>query len=106
MGPMGRLPRPLDGQTVGIAILNHPEQLPLPDRLARPDLRPVRRQSVRPQGFDEKSKEDGTYTLPKGQTLLLRYRVILHLGDEKEGKIAEAFAAYEKDVMTVVTPVR
>jgi hypothetical protein len=27
-----------------------------------------------------------------------RYRVIFHTGDEKSAKIAEAFAAYEKEV--------
>ena len=38
---------PVNQKTVGIAILNHPEQLPLPHHVARADLRPVRRQSVR-----------------------------------------------------------
>jgi hypothetical protein len=30
--------------------------------------------------------------------MTLRYRVFLHRGDEKEGKVAEAFAAYSNGV--------
>jgi hypothetical protein len=34
--------------------------------------------------------------MKKGETLSLRYRVIFHSGDEKAGKIGEAFAEYSK----------
>ena len=42
---------PVKDQTVGIAILNHPSSFRFPDDLARPRLRPLRRQSVRLEGF-------------------------------------------------------
>ena len=38
----------------------------------------------------------GAYTLDQGKSLTLKYRVILHRGDEKQAGIAEAFAAYAK----------
>ena len=41
-------------------------------------------------------KETGEHTLKKGESLTLRYRVIFHQGDEKEGKIAEAFQEYSQ----------
>ena len=36
----------------------------------------------------------GRYTLPPGGSLTLRYRVLLHLGDEKTARLAERFAEY------------
>ncbi len=35
--------------------------------------------------------------LKKGESLTFRYRVIFHKGDEKQGKVAEAFAKYAKE---------
>ena len=39
----------------------------------------------------------GPYSLDKGQSFTLDYRVILHRGDEKSANIADAFAAYAKE---------
>jgi hypothetical protein len=35
--------------------------------------------------------------MKKGESFTLRYRVIIHKGDEKQGKIEEAFASYTKE---------
>ncbi|KKL64122.1 hypothetical protein LCGC14_2168160, partial [marine sediment metagenome] len=35
--------------------------------------------------------------LQQGETMTLRYRVLLHRGDEKSGRVAEMFAAYAKE---------
>jgi hypothetical protein len=40
---------------------------------------------------------DGSHTLSAGDTMTLRYRILFHRGDEKSGKVAEAFAAYAKE---------
>jgi len=42
-------------------------------------------------------KELSAQTMKKGESFTLRYRVIFHKGDEKEGKIAQAFANYSKE---------
>jgi hypothetical protein len=39
---------------------------------------------------------NGQYTLPAGDALTLQYRVLLHKGDEKAGRVAEAFAEFAK----------
>ena len=86
---------PVDGQTVGIAILNHPSSFRYPTGWHVRTYGLFAANPFAVQGFS--GKGDGSYTLPAGETLRLRYRVIFHRGDEKEGKIAEAFAAYAKE---------
>jgi hypothetical protein len=41
--------------------------------------------------------ESGAVTLKKDETIKLRHRFIFHKGDEKAGKIAEAFEKYSKE---------
>jgi hypothetical protein len=87
---------PVAGKTVGIAILNHPSSFRFPTTW---HVRTYGLFCANPFGYSffKSTKEtDGTYTIPKGGTLTLRYRVLLHEGDEKEGKIADAFEAYSK----------
>ena len=85
---------PVDGQTVGIAILNHPSSFRFPTYW---HVRTYGLFAANPFGrrdFEGKKEVDGSYTLPAGETMTLRYRVLLHEGDEKSGKVAEAFTAY------------
>jgi hypothetical protein len=94
---------PVDGETLGIAILTHPSS-----------YHPVPRWHVRTYGlFAVNPFGEAVYTpagarvepggwenrpivatIPEGDSLTLRYRVLFHPGDEKQGKIAEAFADY------------
>ena len=83
---------PLMGKTLGIAVLNHPSSFRFPTYW---HVRTYGLFAANPFGVhDFTGKGSGTYTLPAGQSLHLRYRVIFHQGDEKEGKIAEAFGKY------------
>jgi hypothetical protein len=85
---------PIDDRTVGIAILIHPAFRPLQYWF----VRPYGMFAVNPfgqHGFTEQG--DGSYTLPAGESLTLRYRVVLHEGDEKQAKIAEAYEAYAQE---------
>jgi len=85
---------PVDGQTVGIAILNHPSSFRFPTYW---HVRTYGLFAANPFGVRdfEKSKEfDGSHTLAPGSSITLRYRLLLHKGDEKEANIAKAFAAY------------
>lgn len=84
------------GEHLGIAILNHPSSFryPTPWHVRTYGLFAANCFGLK--AFD-KNAEPGDYTLEKGKTLAFRYRVIFHQGDEKAGKIAEAFAAYEKE---------
>lgn len=85
---------PVDGRTVGIAILNHPSSFRYPTYW---HVRTYGLFAANPFGlhnFEPSKSADGAYTIPPGQSITLRYRVLLHEGDEKAGGVAQAFAAY------------
>ncbi len=88
---------PVNGQTVGIAIFNHPSSFRYPTYW---HVRTYGLFAANPfalHAFTRAKPGSGAYTLPAGQTMSFRYRVFLHRGDEKSGKIAEAFAIYAKE---------
>jgi hypothetical protein len=85
---------PIDGQTVGVAIFDHPSSFRHPTTW---HVRTYGLFAANPFGLHEfpgGKDEDGTVRLPDGKTLVLRYRVLLHRGDEREGKVAEMYSAY------------
>jgi len=85
---------PVGGQTVGIAIMNHPSSFRFPTFW---HVRTYGLFAANPfgrKGFPDGGKRDGSYTLPEGQSIALRYRVWLHQGDEKRGRVAEAYSSY------------
>jgi hypothetical protein len=87
---------PVDGQTVGIAILNHPDSFRFPTYW---HVRTYGLFAANPFGwhhFKGSDDYDGSCTLAPGKTMTLRYRFLLHRGDEEMGKVAEGFAAYAK----------
>jgi hypothetical protein len=87
---------PVGDKTEGIAILNHPSSFRHPTPW---HVRTYGLFCANPFGLHDfqKSKDvDGAHTIPKGETMTLRHRVLFHAGDEKEGKVAEAYAEYAK----------
>ena len=89
---------PVDGQTVGLAVMNHPSSFRYPTYW---HVRTYGLFAANPFGileFTHGKSPAGSYTIPAGETMTLRYRVLLHRGDEKEGKVAEAFETYSKGV--------
>jgi len=89
---------PVDGQTVGIAIFNHPSSFRYPTYW---HVRGYGLFAANPFGLHEFTAgklNGGAYTIAAGECMTLRYRVFLHQGNEKDGKVAEAFDAYSKDV--------
>ncbi|MGD0900006.1 MAG: PmoA family protein [Thermoguttaceae bacterium] len=87
---------PVDGQTLGIAVLNHPTSFRFPTGWHVRTYGLFAANPFAQQSFQGKGESAEGYTLAAGKTLALRWRVLLHRGDEKEGKVAEAFAAYAK----------
>lgn len=88
---------PVEGETVGIAILNHPSSFRFPTYW---HVRTYGLFAANPFGlhdFKGGSETDGSYTLKPGETMTLRYRILLHRGNEKEGEVAQAFADYSKE---------
>jgi len=87
---------PVDGRTLGIAILNHPASFRFPTGWHVRTYGLFAANPFAQRSFRGKGESGEGYTLASGKTLSLRYRVLLHPGDEKEGRVAEAFAAYAK----------
>jgi len=85
----------LDGEKVGIAILNHPSSFRYPTYW---HVRAYGLFAANPFGVhDFESLQDtkaGELVLQKGKSFTLRYRVLFHKGDTTEAKIAEAFKEY------------
>ncbi len=86
---------PVDGETVGIAILSHPKS-----------FRPNTRWHVRGYGLfaanpfghkdfpkPELSKQ-GETTIPKGDELTLHYRVLLHRGETNKEELEKAYKEF------------
>jgi len=84
---------PIDGKTVGIAIFNHPSSFRFPTYW---HVRTYGLFAANPFGLHDfvRKGADGSFVLEKNESMPLRYRVYIHAGDEKEGKVAEAYARY------------
>jgi hypothetical protein len=87
---------PLDGQIVGVAILNHPQSFRYPTYWHAREYGLLAANPFGIRDFSGDKKQDGSYTIPAGQQITLCYKVLFHRGDEKEGKIAEAFSSYSQ----------
>lgn len=86
---------PVEGETLGIAILNHPRSLRFPTYW---HVRTYGLFAANPFGLHDflksKDKNLGALTLEEGESFLMFYRVILHKGGPAEAQIAEAFKRY------------
>ncbi len=85
---------PVAGETVGVAILNHPSSFRYPTYW---HVRTYGLFTANPFGlhhFKGSNDVDGSHTLKKGESFTLRHRVLFHRGDAQEGRVSEAFADY------------
>ncbi len=88
---------PVEGETLGIAILNHPTSFRYPTTWHVRDYGLFAANPFGGKDFSpETAKAYGEHTVPAGESLKLRHRVILHQGDEKAGGIKEAFEEFAK----------
>jgi hypothetical protein len=90
---------PVDGEVVGIAMFNHPDNYQHPTRW---HARTYGLLAANPFGEDDFPKDEsypkqGPKTLAKGEKLPLRYRVLLHKGDPQQAKVQQAFDAFKSD---------
>lgn len=85
---------PVDGETLGIAIMNHPTSFRFPTFW---HVRTYGLFAANPFGigdFTGSKDNDGSYKLDDGKSITFRYRVLFHKGDEKQGRVADNYAAY------------
>lgn len=83
------------GEKLGVAMFNHPSSFRFPTPW---HVRTYGLFTANPFGTKSLDKEapDGTYDLKKGEYTLLHHLFFFHKGDEKEGKVAEAYEAFAK----------
>jgi len=86
---------PAGGETVGITIMNHPSSFRFPTHW---HVRTYGLFAANPFGYSDFKSPlgNGDHEMKAGESFTLRYRVYIHPGDEKEGKVAEAYEAYSK----------
>ncbi len=83
---------PVNGQTVGIAILNHPGSFRFPTTW---HVRDYGLFAANPFGWKDFGRPDrGDHTVPAGLSLHFAYRIILHKGDTATVGIPGHFQAY------------
>ena len=84
---------PVDGDSVGIAILNHPSSFRHPTPW---HVRTYGLFCANPFGMKQMNPaaESGAVSLAAGDRISLRHRFIFHSGDEKAAGIAKAYGAY------------
>ena len=81
-------------EDVGVAMLDHPQNLRAPTYW---HARAYGLLAANPFGirqFTHDSKQRGSYTIPAGDSLVFRYRVVIHHGDPVQADIAEAYRRF------------
>jgi len=92
---------PVEGKTVGVAILNHPESFRYPTTW---HVRDYGLFAANPFGWhDFGQKTTGEYVLPEGGSIRFRYRVVLHEGDAASASLPAAFESYQAPPGAVLT---
>lgn len=84
---------PVQGQVLGIAMMDHPGNPNHPCRWHARDYGLVGTNPFATAAF-EKGASPTPYRQKKGETLRFRYRVLMHPGGAKEGHVDEAFHAW------------
>lgn len=89
---------PVAGEHLGIAILNHPTSFRHPTAW---HVRTYGLFCANPFGMRQMNPaaESGAVSLTAGARISLRHRFIFHVGDERQGGIAAAYAAYAADIL-------
>ena len=84
---------PVDGEHLGIAILNHPSSFRHPTAW---HVRTYGLFCANPFGMKQMNPdaESGAVSLASGARISLRHRFIFHVGDEQQAGIARAYEAY------------
>lgn len=84
---------PVEGKTLGIAILNHPESF---RHATTWHVRTYGLFAANPFGLKDfnKANKPGDYTIPKGESIRFQYRVVFHEGDTASAKVGESYGVY------------
>lgn len=87
---------PLAGETVGVAIFDHPSNPRSPTWWHVRDYGLFAANPFGVHYFEKKEVGAGDLEIPEGKDLNLKYRFFIHKGDTEQGKVAAQFARYAK----------
>lgn len=84
------------GETVGVAIFDHPSNPKHPTTWHARDYGLFAANIFGEHDFYDDKTKDGSITLQAGQSLHFRYRVVIHPGDTQAAGIAQLYADFAK----------
>jgi Methane oxygenase PmoA len=84
----------IDGHTVGIAIFDSPKSFRHPTWWHARGYGLFAANPFGVKEFTREASQDGGYTIPPGQSLIFRYRVLIHEGTYKDAGVAEKYNEY------------
>jgi len=93
---------PVDGKTVGIAMLDSPGNPGHPTHWHVRDYGLFCANIFGLSLFEPGSGKDGTVNLAQGDSLRFRYRVFIHEGDAEQAGVAELYAGYASPPAVIV----
>ncbi|MDR2705421.1 MAG: PmoA family protein [Planctomycetaceae bacterium] len=86
---------PVEGETLGIAVLNHPSSFRYPTYWHVRDYGLFAANPFGVHDFEGKTEKIGEHKMRKGESFTLRYRILFHKGDAESAGIAEIFKQYK-----------
>jgi hypothetical protein len=90
---------PVEGNTVGIAIFDHPRNPRHPTWWHVRDYGLFAANPVGQHDFEKlPDKHAGNFVIPAGKSATFRYRIYLHPGDEKQAHVAAKYEEYVKSI--------
>jgi hypothetical protein len=84
------------GEDVGIAVFDHPQNLRSPTFWHARAYGLLAANPFGLKSFASGARQDGTCLIPPGETLVLRYRVLIHHGDPQQAGVAGAYQQFAK----------
>jgi len=85
---------PLEGHTVGIAVMDHPSSFRYPTRWHVRDYGLFTANPFALKYYEPERGWNGDYLLRRGEELRFRYRLYIHDGRTDEANVAEKFLAF------------
>jgi hypothetical protein len=85
----------IDGETIGIAIFDHPQNFRHPTTWHARDYGLFAANPFGEHDFYNDKSRNGSLTIPPGGTLRFRYRIVIHPGDTKSAGIDKLYSEYE-----------
>jgi hypothetical protein len=84
----------VNGEAVGIAVFDNPQNLRHPTYWHARHYGLLAANPFGVREFTHDRHPDGSYTIPAGGVLVLRYRVFVHHGDYRQARVTEAYSRY------------